>query len=183
VGIRAVFFDLDNTLLRNDGDAFLEDFMNRFGRQASATVGGPWTPLPEARHVVSAVRAMGCATVLATAPVYLEEPIRERMRRAGVDDIAWDLLTTSDRMHAMKPRPEYFAEAAALIGVPASSCLMVGDDPFQDLAAARAGLRTYYVGPLHEGLDTGPGGSLLALLDWLQERLEAPTLGSGGNVS
>jgi FMN phosphatase YigB (HAD superfamily) len=224
--IQAVFFDLDNTLLKNDGDRFLEDFLNTLARHLAAEVpperfkdasltagaalmaehpsmtnhevmlsvlseqlglpptridaavaeisaeelrgiGLPYQAFPEARSTVLAVRARGLRTVVATSPIYPEGPIRERMRRAQVDDLPWDLITTWDCMHSVKPRPQYFREAAELLGLSPADCLMVGDDAFQDLPARKAGLTTYFVGPVRPGQDVGPAGSLPDLLAFL----------------
>jgi FMN phosphatase YigB (HAD superfamily) len=224
--IQAVFFDLDNTLLENDGDRFLEDFLDALAGHLAALVpperfkeaamvagaalmadhpeatnheamlstlaselnlpvptleaavaaiageelarlGGPSRALPEAREAVLAVRARGLKTVIATSPIYPEGPIRERMRRAKVDDLPWDLITTWDNMHSVKPRASYFQEAAALLGVPPAHCLMVGDDAFQDLPARRAGFATYYVGVVQKGQEVGPAGPLAELVTLL----------------
>lgn len=226
--IEAVLFDLDNTLLDNDGDQFLEDYTEALGKrlgqdpdrfsQAAMSAGAalmadhpgvtnhdvvvhalagaldlqaaevdrairlpdgkamglwglPWKRRLGAREAVLQARARGLKTVLATSPIYLEGPIRERMQRAGIDDVAWDLITTSDRFHSAKPHPAYFEEVADLIGVPPASCLMVGDNPFQDLPARKAGLETYFVGEVLPGLDTGPSGTLVTFVPWLVERV------------
>lgn len=227
--IEAVFFDLDNTLLQNDGDQFLEDFttlvgrrlgvsearfveatmiagaavmgdhpdlsnhgvmvrtladtlgldalavdgaMRRFGPGDMAQLGLPWARLAQARTVVLEVMDLGLKCVLATSPIYLAAPIRERMRRAGVDDLPWDLITTSDRMHSAKPATSYFTEAARLIGCTPQVCLMVGDNAFQDLPARKAGLQTYFVGERLTGMDMGAAGSLDTLVAWLEKQLE-----------
>lgn len=227
--IGAVLFDLDNTLLANDGDQFLEEFTSAVGsylgvpgpefqdaamvagaallephlhqtnqevmveavaRQLGmpravvsqaflavsssdmGTLGLPWEVRPGAREAVQAVIASGRQVVVATSPVYLSGPILERMRRADVHDLPWDAVTTADVMHTMKPHPDYFVEAALLVGCRPDEVVMVGDHPFQDLPAKKAGIRTYYVGESIPGLDTGPSGPIGEFASWLETEEE-----------
>ncbi len=149
------------------GTGQVDSAVRCFGRAELEPLGRPWAFIPAARGVVQAVIAMNKKVVLATSPIYLEGPIRERMRRASVADLHWDLLTTSDRMHSAKPHARYFAEAAQLVGCPPTACVMVGDNPFQDLPAARAGFHTYFVGQPLPGLDTGSAGTLGDFPQWL----------------
>ncbi len=49
-------------------------------------------------------------------------------------------------MHSAKPQPGYFREAAATVAVPEAACLVVGNDPMQDIAPAKAaGMWAYMV--------------------------------------
>ncbi len=146
----------------------IDDSVRHFEAAEMGNLGLPWVLLPEARQVVQAVIAQGKQVVLATSPIYLEGPIRERMRRANVDDLDWTLVTTSDRLHSAKPHARYFTEAAQLIGCSPAACVMVGDNPFQDLPARKAGFLTYFVGQALPGLDTGPSGHLKDFPEWLQ---------------
>ncbi len=146
----------------------VDDAVRHLGAADMEGLGLPWVLLPEARRVVQAVIAMDKRVVLATSPIYLEGPIRERMRRADVDDLDWDLLTTSDRLHSAKPHVRYFTESAQLIGCSPAACVMVGDNPFQDLPARKAGFLTYFVGQAPPGLDTGPSGPLGDFPEWLR---------------
>jgi len=48
-------------------------------------------------------------------------------------------------MHTSKPNPTYFLEVAHRLNVPPSSCLMVGNDYRDDMAATAAGMETFMV--------------------------------------
>ncbi len=50
-------------------------------------------------------------------------------------------------MTRSKPFPEFFLETAERIGIAPESCLMVGDKPVMDGAAAHAGMHVAIVGP------------------------------------
>ena len=84
---------------------------------------------------------------VATNPIFPLAAIKERIRWAGLHDIAFDAVTSYEHMTACKPLPGYFAETAAMLGVEADRCLMVGDDRTLDMAAADIGMRTFYCGP------------------------------------
>ncbi|MCL8208751.1 MAG: HAD family hydrolase [Actinomycetia bacterium] len=125
-------------------------------------------PRPGARRLVAAARARGLKLAVATMPIYPRVVVAERLRRAGLADIPWDLVAT-DEMHTVKPDPEYFREIADRLEVAPAACLMVGDDYFQDIPARRAGMATFYVGPELSNLDVGPRGTLDQLAAWLEQ--------------
>jgi len=85
----------------------------------------------------------GLKLVLATNPIF---PINVQIKRlawAGLDHSYFDLVTHIENMSFCKPRIEYYLEICMKIDVPAQDCLMVGNDPINDMIAARAGLKTY----------------------------------------
>lgn len=101
---------------------------------------------PLGRQVVQAAMDRGLQIALATNPLFPRTAIYERMVWAGVDDLAWELVTTYEEMHSCKPHPEYYQEIARRLGVSPENCLMVGNDVEKDIAAAAAaGMRTYLV--------------------------------------
>lgn len=230
--LKAVLFDLDGTLLDLDGDAFLEDYIDKLAdflhpwvnkddfRAAlwSAAVGALASehpgrtnqevlteslsetlaidagtlrrriekfnatqapqvlpgghPRPGARRAVQAARAMGLKIAVATTPIYGLPVVMERLARAGVADIPWDVIAT-DRFSSTKPYPAYYLELSALLGVDPVECLMVGDDAFNDLAAGAVGMATYYVGPPMGGLNVGAGGPLEDVIGIYQQQTRA----------
>lgn len=133
---------------------------------------------PFAREVVQAVRSMGMRIAIATNPVFPEAAIRRRMQWAGLEESWFDLITTMENMHYCKPDPAYFQEAARHLGVDVQQCLMVGNDKEDDMAAALAGMQTYWATdrPIDRGrLAVRPDGQgpLVELVGWLQRRLAA----------
>lgn len=117
------------------------------------------SPCPGSREVVEAAQAMGLKVAVATTPIYELPVIMERLRRAQLSDIDWDLIA-SDEFYWTKPYPNFFHELAARLGVAPNECLMVGDDAFNDLAAGNVGMATFYVGRSMGGLALGQRGSL-----------------------
>jgi FMN phosphatase YigB (HAD superfamily) len=95
------------------------------------------------KGVLAAVLQTDLKTVVATNPIFPEMVQRKRLAWAGAGGIAFDLITHIENMKYVKPRPEYFRQICAMIGEAPEACLMVGNDPVNDMAAGVAGLHTY----------------------------------------
>jgi HAD superfamily hydrolase (TIGR01509 family) len=153
-------------IFQNDGrrtlaEVFWEDFHARFPEEVRARIaplsddyyarsfpelGASVAPDPSATPAVRACRARGMKVVLATAPVFPNAAILERMRWAGLDAAMFDRVTTWDWMRFSKPNPAYYTQVADALGVAPAECLMVGNDIEMDLKpAAAAGMRTWWV--------------------------------------
>jgi len=104
-------------------------------------------PMPGARRLVEAAFEAGLTVAIATAPMFPEIAIRERLRWAGVDHFPYDFITSSERMHANKPYRAYFEEIADRLEIPSEACLMIGDELEMDGAAVQAQMRVKLVGP------------------------------------
>lgn len=103
-------------------------------------------PRDGARQAVDAALEQGFRLVLATNPIFPRAAIVERLRWAGFKPDEFAAITSYEDMEACKPMPSYFRQAAGLAGLSPSECLMVGDDPVLDAAAADVGMRVFYVG-------------------------------------
>ncbi len=100
-------------------------------------------PLPEARDVIRKVQARGLKTVIATNPLFPMNVQQLRLRWAGLEKIRFDLITSADNFNVCKPRLDYYLKIAQTIHVAPEQCLMVGNDPFNDMIAAKTGMKTY----------------------------------------
>lgn len=152
-----------DAMVNNDGsttnaDAFWTDFekrsskdrnellpaFERFYRDDFGSLGegvGRWE---NSSAVVSRARSAGLATVLATNPVFPRTAVLHRLVWAGVDHELFDLITDYENMSYTKPNPGYYSEIAAMIGIEAPECLMIGNDVRLDLEPARAaGMKTF----------------------------------------
>jgi FMN phosphatase YigB (HAD superfamily) len=81
--------------------------------------------------------------VIASNPIFPDIALKRRMAWGGLDPTDFSLLTTMDNMSFVKPHAGYFKSIADAIGVTPGECLMVGNDPVNDMAAAGAGMMTY----------------------------------------
>ena len=89
---------------------------------------------------------------LVTNPVWSEPVIRARVRWAGIDPALFKSLTHSRRMHASKPSPLYYRDFLEQEGLRAEDCLLIGNDPINDLYAVRVGIPVCLVHPTRKSL-------------------------------
>ncbi len=105
-------------------------------------------PVPGARGLLEWSLEAGFQVVIATSPLFPLEAIRERLRWAGIDDLPFHLITAIETSRFSKPRPEYFAEILARLGLRPDEALLIGNDPADDLAPAAAlGLPHFWIAP------------------------------------
>ncbi|MFC1488813.1 HAD family hydrolase [Thermodesulfobacteriota bacterium] len=100
--------------------------------------------LPNNLHETMAeIFRTGLKRVLASNPIF---PLSVQMKRldwAGLGHLSFDLVTHIENMSFCKPRIEYYLEICRKIDEPPEACLMVGNDPVNDMVAGKAGLKTY----------------------------------------
>lgn len=232
--IRGVLFDLDNTLVTIDVDAFVQAYSTAMARaivpdeaerglavmmgatyrllsaadaaetnrerllgglvadlglppedlwrriEATSAVVLPGlrrltAPIPGAPAVVREARARGLRLALATNPIYPRSVVVERMAWAGLDAGDVDVIACLEDCRSTKPHPAHFRELAALLGLDPEQCLMVGDDPDQDLPARDTGMAVHLVGDQRP--DKAGSGVRVGAVDGLfqvwQDRLPA----------
>ena len=139
---------------------FDEFYRDDFPRLRSLT-----SPRPEARALVQAAFRCFSHVVIATQPVFPLVAIQQRMEWAGVGDLPYRLVTAYENTHTCKPMPGYYLEIASVLGCPPEECLMVGNDPDQDIGPAqRAGMATYLVTTSADRPPLGQKGGSLTLL-------------------
>lgn len=122
------------------------DLIRDFYRDVFPGLGSGLVAMPGARRAVDTAHEAGLLVAVATNPIFPAAAISERIRWAGLGDVSFELVTTYENMHACKPDAAYFKEAAAMLGVEPSACLMVGDDVSLDMGAASVGMTTFFVG-------------------------------------
>jgi len=89
------------------------------------------------------IQQKGLKTVIATNPMFPMNVQEYRINWAGIDNLSFDLITAADNTPFCKPNLEYYRYICMKISVPPESCLMVGNDPFNDMVASKIGMKTY----------------------------------------
>jgi len=95
------------------------------------------------RRVLDTLRQSGLKLVIASNPIFPVIAQQKRMGWADIDPEWFDLFTHMENMHHVKPKPAYYRQTCELIGENPEHCLMVGNDPVNDMAAGKAGLKTF----------------------------------------
>jgi len=131
----------DSILLAEDLVPVFEDFYQKEFKELRKFT----QPTPLAREIVQTLSRRGYEIALATNPIFPREAIVERMRWAGVDDMPWAIVTSYENSHFCKPNLNYFAEIMQKLRRNPAECMMVGNDPREDLIAGSLGIKTYLV--------------------------------------
>lgn len=114
-----------------------------------------WTLVPEAREFLE--RSLKVPKVIVTNGERSQQ--LRKLQACGLLPHIVGMVTPMDCGH-WKPRPEIFLAGLTMLGLEASQCLMIGDDPVRDIEpATRLHIKTFLVDPL------GVGGKLLDAFD------------------
>jgi FMN phosphatase YigB (HAD superfamily) len=105
------------------------------------------------RDVVLRLKEDDLKLVIASNPIW---PLKVQIKRllwAGIGDLEFDLITHIENMSYCKPRVEYYQQVCSLISEAPERCLMVGNDPVNDMVVARIGMKTFMVTDGHFDLE------------------------------
>ncbi len=81
--------------------------------------------------------------VIATNPMFPMNVQQMRLDWAGIGDLPFDLITSVENSTFCKPNLQYYQEITDKLDILPTSCIMVGNDPFNDMIAAKVGMKTY----------------------------------------
>jgi HAD superfamily hydrolase (TIGR01509 family) len=96
-------------------------------------------PTPGARALVERLRSRGLARAIVTSAK--GDELADLMRQAAVVNL-FDALVTSDDADNSKPDPDLVTVGLQRLGVGPREAVMIGDTPYDIVAAARAGVST-----------------------------------------
>ncbi|SER40792.1 HAD family hydrolase [Salipaludibacillus aurantiacus] len=102
-------------------------------------------PTPLGRKVVEEAIKQGYRVAVATNPVFPKSAIYHRLSWAGLNNIPFELVTVYEESHFTKPHPQYYRHISEKLGVQPEECVMAGNDKQEDMAAEKAGMKTFLV--------------------------------------
>ncbi len=123
---------------------FYETEYDQFRSLASVPAG--------AREMLLQLREGPLKLVIASNPLWPSIAQNKRLAWAGLGDVDFDLITHIENMAYCKPRIEYYHEICRKIGERPAACLMVGNDPINDMVVGTIGMKTFMV------TDSDPSG-------------------------
>jgi len=133
------FFCGDRPDLREDlWERFIE-----FYRTGFPALQDMLTAPPGIQEVFSRLQQLDIILGAASNPIWPEEVQEMRISWSGINADVFSYITHIENMSYCKPREEYYYEISRHLQVPPEECLMVGNDRINDLAAGRAGMKTY----------------------------------------
>jgi FMN phosphatase YigB (HAD superfamily) len=153
----------------------IDPAIDRFYQEVFPQLKSLTRPIPQAVRMVEDAFARGYKVAIATAPLFPQQAIVQRLKWAGFTPELhpFALIPSIDRFHFAKPNPAYLAELLAMLGWPEDGAVMVGNDPRDDMRAAYGlGLPSYWLRkdgyPLPEGAEQPTGSGLHEdFLPWL----------------
>jgi len=95
------------------------------------------------RIVLDQLQALQLTLVIASNPMFPLSIQLKRLSWAGLDHIDFALITHIGNMSFCKPRLEYYQEICTKINEKPEDCLMVGNDPLNDMIVSKIGMKTY----------------------------------------
>jgi FMN phosphatase YigB (HAD superfamily) len=101
--------------------------------------------MPDVREVFVKLKKMGVKLVIASNPIWPEIVQRKRLAWAGLGDWNFELVTHIENMSHCKPHIGYYLEVCQKIDEKPDGCLMIGNDPVNDLIVATIGMKTFLV--------------------------------------
>lgn len=102
------------------------------------------------------LREKGYSLVLATNPIFPAVAVETRLSWVGLTAGDFDWVTTYENSRSSKPNPAYYRDILERMGKRGENCLMVGNNPAEDMAALQAGMSVYLVTDYLENADGRP---------------------------
>ena len=133
-------------------ESILDDFYTREFDGARSVLRGN----ADRSALTRSLREKGYGLVLATNPIFPASAIETRLGWVGLAGSDFDYVTTYENSRRSKPNPGYYRDILAQIGKEGENCLMIGNNPVDDMAAREVGLEVYLVTDCIENPDGLP---------------------------
>lgn len=96
-----------------------------------------------AQDVLRAIHENGLKLIAASNPLWPLSVQTIRLAWAGVETLPYSFITHIENSSFCKPQPEFYLEVCDKIKLKPEQCLMVGNDPLNDMIAGKTGMKTY----------------------------------------
>jgi len=127
-------------LSESEVDEFGEELTKRRGDLYQSEYMHKAKPFPMVRELFERIRADGKQIALASSAP--EEELEFYKKLTNIADLLED-ATSADDAEKSKPEPDIFEAAVSkLEGIEANDCIVIGDTPYDAIAAGRAGIKT-----------------------------------------
>lgn len=118
--------------------------------------------------LIHSLRERGYTLVLASNPIFPAVAVETRLDWVGLRGADFDWVTTYENSRSSKPNPAYYQDILGCMGKQGCECLMVGNNPADDMTAREAGMEVYLVTDCLENpkglpVDAYPRGSFREL--------------------
>jgi len=107
-------------------------------------------PIPGILELFNYLREANFKIVIASNPLF---PIAVQLKRlawAGLENFQFDLITHIENTSFCKPQLGYYSEICTICNEKPENCLMIGNDPVNDMIASKIGMKTYLATDSHQ---------------------------------
>jgi len=111
------------------------------------------------KRIVRTLTDRGYFIVLATNPYFPPCAVDSRLGWIGLDKHDFNLITHYENSSYCKPNPEYYRQVLTKIGKVPGQCIMIGNNPAEDMCASELGMEVFLVTDFIEneaGIDITP---------------------------
>ena len=91
--------------------------------------------------LIRGLREKGYGVILATNPVFPAVAVATRLSWVGLRPEDFDYVTAYENSRHSKPDPEYYRDIMAKVGRRPEECVMIGNNPVDDMSALRTGMQ------------------------------------------
>lgn len=123
----------------------LESILEDFYTQEFDTVRAVLREKADHSGLIRSLREKGYSLILATNPIFPAVAVATRLGWVGLRPEDFDYVTTYENSRYSKPNPDYYRAILEQVGRPAEDCLMVGNNPVDDMSALQAGIPVFLV--------------------------------------
>ena len=102
-------------------------------------------PAELSRKIVTTLQGKDYTVAVATNPIFPEIATMSRLRWAGLEGVAFPLVTTFETSTYAKPNPEYYRQVCDRLGVQPEDCILIGNDVLEDGAAQKLGIEVLLI--------------------------------------
>jgi len=96
-------------------------------------------------RLVREMASRGYSIILATNPLFPPCAVDTRLDWVGLDKSDFVLITHYENSSFCKPNPEYYREILSKAGKSPEQCIMIGNNPAEDMVAAGLGAEVFLV--------------------------------------
>lgn len=100
-------------------------------------------PTPLASSVIKTLKNKGYQLLCCTNPLFPQVATFSRIKWAGLNPSDFSLVTTFENSTYAKPNLKYYEEVINLHVLDPQTCLMVGNDVYEDMQVRKFGMKTF----------------------------------------
>ncbi len=138
-----VFWDVFNSFHKGLPDA--RPLCDEFYTKEFDNVRSCFKRKADCKPVIQRLKNMGLRLVLATNSLFPFDGIATRLKWADLLPSDFELITHYDNSRFCKPNLNYYKEIMGKIGVSPSECIMIGNNPTEDMCAGELGMKTFFL--------------------------------------